>query len=111
MLDGIDIYDIAGARLIKTIAYDLAELYMMDIRFLDEERLVSGYSRGTLVITSCSRATSIDPIMIEGVNMDRQYTIIVIFSRLTNMPYKLYKQLYVPIPRFQKQISDALFRL
>lgn len=74
MLDGIDIYNIAGARLIKTIAYDLAELYMMDIRFLDEERLVSGYSRGTLVITSCSRATLIDPIMIEGVNMDRQYT-------------------------------------
>lgn len=75
MLDGIDIYDIARARLIKTIEYDLAELYMVDIRFLDEERLVSGYSRGTLVIANCSRSTSIIPIMIEGVNIDRKYTI------------------------------------
>lgn len=81
MLDGIDVYDIARARLVKTIEYDLAELYMMDICFLNEDRLVSGYSRGTLVIVDCSRSTSMIPIMIEGVNIDRKYIKPSVFFR------------------------------
>lgn len=71
--DGRDVYDLKTGRLVKTIREDPAELFMSGVGFVDEETVVTGHSRGPVVISHCGPTMKVESLLIDAAQMDREY--------------------------------------
>lgn len=72
LIDGIDIYDLHTGELVSTIEYPLGERYVVGVAFLNDDTVVAGHSRGTMVIATWSPYIAITPVMVNVFNLSRE---------------------------------------